>query len=197
MRLSKSEYLKQIPRYDILSEKDVLAATDCFNLTIHSKYDLLLKTGQTCRLLYFNCQGLVHSFLDAEYRKILWYEFENSFFTDTTSFFRQEVSNTNIEVLEDHTTLLSITFDNLNYLYEKEHKWAFWGTQLQQQEFVKLTTHYENLRIKDASERYHRLIETYPQVLKRVPLGGIASYLGISQVSLSRIRAGTQKKEAF
>ena len=73
----------------------------------------------------------------------------------------------------------------------------FWGTRFQQHEFVKLTNHYENLRIKDASDRYHRLIETYPQILQRVPLGGIASYLGISQVSLSRIRAGKQKKDAF
>ncbi len=194
---TKQHFLNQIPRYAILSEKDVLEAEDSFHLSIHAKHELLLKTGQICRLLYFNCQGLVRSFLDTEDSKVLWYEFEHSFFTDVTSFFTKEPSKANIEVLEEDTTLLSISLDDLNRLFEKNHKWAFWGTQLQQYEFVKLTNHYENLRIKDASERYHRLLEMYPQILQRASLGGIASYLGISQVSLSRIRAGKQKKDAF
>jgi len=43
-----------------------------------------------------------------------------------------------------------------------------------------------------ASERYHLLIEQEPEILQKVPLRHIASYLGISQVSLSRIRAGIQ-----
>ena len=124
---TKEHFLNQIPRYDILSEKDVLAAADSFYLSIHAKHELLLKTGQTCRLLYFNCQGLVHSFLNDEDRKILWYEFENSFFTDVTSFFRREATSANIEVLEEDTTLLSIKLDDLNRLYEKDHKWAFLG----------------------------------------------------------------------
>ena len=194
---TKEYYLNQIPRYTILSDKDLIAAQDFFNLEVHAKDDVLLTAGQTCRLLYFNCQGLVYSFLNDDDRKVLWYEFENAFFTDINSFSKQEPSNTNIAVLEDHTILLSIPFDTLNSLYRKNHKWAFWGTQFQQQEFVKLTNHYENLRIKDASARYNQLIEAYPEILQRVSLGKIASYLGISQVSLSRIRAGTQKKGTF
>ncbi len=194
---TKEYYLSQIPRYDVLSDKDVFAAQKSFNLEVHTKDEVLLTAGQTCRLLYFNCQGLVYSFQNDDDRKVLWYEFEDSFFTDITSFCKQKPSNTNIAVLEDDTILLSITFDTLNSLYRKNHKWAFWGTQFQQEEFVKLTNHYENLRIKDASERYNQLIKTYPEILQRVSLGKIASYLGISQVSLSRIRAGTQKKSVF
>lgn len=194
---TKQHYLYQIPRYDILSDEDFVAAEDYFDVSVHSKHEFLLKTGQICRLLYFNCQGLVYSFVDDEDQKVLWFELENSFFTDVSSFFKREPSTTNIQVMEDYTTLLSISIDNLNRLYKKNHTWAFWGTQLQQREFVKLTNLYEDLRIKDASDRYNKLIETYPQVLQRVPLGKIASYLGISQVSLSRIRAGKQRKDPF
>ena len=194
---TKEYYLNQIPRYTILSDKDLIAAQESFNLEVHAKDDVLLAAGQTCRSLYFNCQGLVYSFQNNDDRKVLWFEFEDAFFTDINSFCKQEPCNTNIAVLEDHTILLSIPFDTLNSLYRKDHKWAFWGTQFQQHEFVKLTNHYEDLRIKDASERYNQLIEAYPEILQRVSLGKIASYLGISQVSLSRIRAGTQKKGAF
>ncbi len=194
---TKEYYLNQIPRYTILSDKDILAAQESFNLEIHAKDDVLLAAGQTCRSLYFNCQGLVYSFQNNDDGKVLWFEFEDAFFTDINSFCKQEPGNTTIAVLEDHTILLSITSDTLNSLYRKDHKWAFWGTQFQQQEFVKLTNHYENLRIKDASARYNQLIEAYPEILQRVSLGKIASYLGISQVSLSRIRAGTQKKGTF
>lgn len=126
--------------------------------------------------------------------RILWYEFENSSFTDIRSFYSQKPGNCTIKAAEDKTAVIRISHEQLNLLYNLYHPWAKWGVKFYEAELTRLTRYYENLRTKDASERYFELVEANPEILQRVSLGHIASYLGISQVSLSRIRAGTQKK---
>lgn len=156
--------------------------------------DIILKPSQICRKLYFIHSGLVYAFTNDETERILWYEFEGNSFTDVISFFSGIKSNLSIKVAENKTLIASISFDDLSKTYSTYHNWAVWGARFHQKELLRLTFYYENLRTKDASQRYHELVNNFPEVLQRVPLGHIASYLGISQVSLSRIRAGTQKK---
>lgn len=181
-----------ILRFGILKPEDVQEADDYFEVkTLHAG-ETILRAGRVCENLYFIISGLVFSHTSDE--KIVWYEFEGNSFTDVNSFYAREPSNNFIKVAEDDTTLLSISYQCLQNLYQRSHRWAIWGTQFHQQELTRLSRYYEALRTKDASERYFELVAAFPRVLQRVPLGHIASYLGISQVSLSRIRAGTQKK---
>jgi len=72
--------------------------------------------------------------------------------------------------------------------------WYVWYGLFLENITQRLYYYYQSLLVKDASQRYNELIELHPEILQRIPLGHIASYLGISQVSLSRIRAGKQKK---
>ena len=185
---------KIIPRLDILKDNEYTVVDDLFTIKEYSVSDILLKPGQICRKLYFIQTGLVYAFANDENEKILWYEFEGNSFTDVISFYSQSASNITIRVAENKTIIASISFDDLANLYLKYHSWAVWGTRFQQKELLRLTHYYENLRKKDASQRYNDLVDAHPEILQRIPLGHIASYLGISQVSLSRIRAGTQKK---
>lgn len=189
-----TDYFKAISLFDSLETKDLMDAKPYFKIERFNEEDIILKAGRRCTNLYFIVSGLVYSYTGDGTERILWYEFETNSFTDMNSFYTQQPSNNFIKAAENQTVLLSISYENLMHLYITSHKWAIWGTQFKQNELVRLTNYYEGLRIKDASQRYFELIEAYPEVLQRIPLGHVASYLGISQVSLSRIRAGVQKK---
>ncbi len=151
----------------------------------------LLETGRVCRHLYFLESGLVrcHSAAGRTY----WYEFEGSFFTSLRSFYEQLPARECLTLAED-SVLYQITHGEFTTLLGSGLPWARWGLQFYRQELVRIDGYYQQLRGKDATTRYEELIAARPDVLQRIPLLHIASYLGISGVSLSRIRAGKQKK---
>ena len=97
----------------------------------------------------------------------------------------------NIELLEE-CDLLKISNDALNRLFDRNIELANWGRRMSDQIILELEKLIMERCFISASERYHLLIEQEPEILQKVPLRHIASYLGISQVSLSRIRAGIQ-----
>lgn len=185
---------KIVPSLNVLKDDDFAVVDDLFTINEYRGGDVILKPGQICRKLYFIQTGLVYAYSNDETERILWYEFEGNSFTDVISFYSQSASNLFIKVADNKTIIAGISFDDLDKLFSEHHNWAIWGARFHQQELLRLTHYYENLRTKDASQRYHELVDTFPEILQRIPLGHIASYLGISQVSLSRIRAGTQKK---
>jgi len=188
------DYFKSIPLFNILQEEDLQYANQYFNVKMFNAEEVILKAGRKCENLYFIVNGLVYSYTGDDTERILWYEFEGFSFTDINSFYTQLSSSNYIKAAENNTSLLSISYKQLMELYATSHRWAIWGSRFMQNELVRLTRYYEDLRVKDASQRYFELVNDYPQILQRAPLGHLASYLGISQVSLSRIRAGVQKK---
>lgn len=115
-------------------------------------------------------------------------------FTDIDSFIQGTPSQISVISAEENTSIYAISHADLHQLFKEYHNWALWGIKFWEMELVRVAGYYEAMRNKDASQRYFDLINENPQILQRIPLGHIASYLGISQVSLSRIRAGIQKK---
>ena len=94
----------------------------------------------------------------------------------------------NIELLED-SVLYELSVDKLHNLYLEDIHIANWGRKFSERECIKSEKLFISRQFKTSLERYQELISEYPDILQRVPLGIIASYLGISQVNLSRIRA--------
>jgi len=77
----------------------------------------------------------------------------------------------------------------LNQLLTSDIHIANWARKMAELELIKTEKRLIDIQFKKASDRYEDLINHRPDLFQRVPLGIIASYLGISQVSLSRIRA--------
>ena len=154
---------------------------------------VLVGPGQVCRALYFLEKGLVrcHRFEDD---RTLWCEFEENFAFIPASFFAQTPAREVLSCLEP-STILSISYQHLQELYAHNHRWAQWGVQFMEQQYLKIEYIYQSLLYKDATERYLELIQARPDLLQRVPLHQIASFLGVSPVSLSRIRAKIQKSD--
>jgi len=77
----------------------------------------------------------------------------------------------------------------LSQLYASSQTWERLGRLLNQALMLSLTDRTVDMQLSTAKEKYERFVERYPSILKQVPLGTIASYLGINQATLSRIRS--------
>jgi CRP-like cAMP-binding protein len=154
-----------------------------------SKRTLLLKRGQVCNRMYFVEQGLIRSYYYKRKREITnWFMPEHSFIISVKSFFHQKPSLEDIEVLED-ATLLSINYQDLQYLFNTYPHYNFTGRVLLQEYYILSEERNISLRRQTAKERYDDLLRINPGLFNRVPHRMIASYLGMSAETLSRLRA--------
>jgi CRP-like cAMP-binding protein len=87
--------------------------------------------------------------------------------------------------------LYSIEHADLQALLQKHHSFAIWYIKLVEFHYVsQIEDRVADLQFLDAKQRYQKLLNQYPDITNRVSLGNIASYLNITQETLSRIRAG-------
>ncbi|MEL0649826.1 hypothetical protein V6246_00245 [Algibacter sp. TI.3.09] len=93
-----------------------------------------------------------------------------------------------VELLED-CELYELKTEKLHELFLEDIEIANWGRKFSELELIKSEKRLIALQFNTATERYLALLENYPSIIQRVQLSYIASYLGITQVSLSRIRA--------
>lgn len=93
------------------------------------------------------------------------------------------------QILLEDGELYKLSTKTLMTFFERDIHLANWGRKFAELELIKAEERLISLQFKSATERYKELLIDNPGLLQRVPLGHIASYLGITQVSLSRIRA--------
>lgn len=154
------------------------------------KKDVLLNIGETSKYIYFIYKGSLRSYyLDQEGKdNTSWFLFENELAISVYSFFTQKPSFEALETLED-CVLLRLSFTKLQQLYLEFPEFNYIGRILTEQYYIRSEEKANSLRMLSAKERYLQLIECEPEIIKRTSLGHIASYLGITQHTLSRIRA--------
>ncbi|MEO6611398.1 MAG: Crp/Fnr family transcriptional regulator [Chitinophagaceae bacterium] len=153
-----------------------------------AKNEYLLTEGTVCRHLYFLQTGALRGFYNLDGKEITyWFGFENAFVTSVHSFITGAPSSENIQLLEG-SVLWAISKDRLTALYDQYHEIERLVRIIYEKYYIKLQDRFVNAQFKSATERYENLLTQSPHILERVPLGHIASYLGISQETLSRIR---------
>jgi len=153
------------------------------------KGEILLHEDRICNHLFFIKKGFLRGFHYHGGKEITaWFGFENDIATSIYSFVIQSVGFENIEVVED-SILYGITHDDLNSIYQQHPEFNYVGRLLTEKYYVDLMERTLCLQFQLAKERYEQLVVTHPHILKRASLGQIASYLGISQETLSRIRS--------
>lgn len=181
--------LSHIKNYYPLSEAAQEALYHCFEKKVLPKNELLLHEGQVCRHLYFLEKGALRGFYNLEGKEIThWFGFENDFVTSFHSFITQKAAVENIQLLES-CTLWSISKETLTALFNEHHEIERLVRIAYEKYYIRLEERFVNAQFKTAAERYENLLQDTPHILERMPLGCIASYLGISQETLSRIRS--------
>jgi CRP-like cAMP-binding protein len=161
---------------------------NCFEEKVFSKSEFLVTEGKTCRHLYFLQQGALRGFYNLEGKEIThWFAFENDFVTSFHSFITQKPAVENIQLLEG-SIAWSISREMLDELMDRHHEIERVVRLAYESYYIRLEERFVNAHFKTASERYQDLLQQSPHIIERVPLGYIASYLGISSETLSRIR---------
>ncbi len=150
----------------------------------------ILEQGQTCKKLYFIEKGLARSYYYNEKGKdvTVWFFSDNNLMVSVESFFQQKPSLYQMELLENSITY-EISYDNLQKLFDKYHCVERFGRRVSIDLLTDLVDKLNAIQFQTAKERYAFLIDKYPDIAYRAPLGHIASYLGITQETLSRIRS--------
>lgn len=154
------------------------------------KRQFLLQEGDVCRQIAFIEKGALYSFSMDEKgsRHVMQFGFEGWWIADLHSFFTETPSTLNIEVLED-AELLLIDHKNHDKLLKEIPAYERYQRIIIQNAYVALQQRVENALGRTAEERYCRLIKRSPQFMNRVPLNLVASYLGMSPETLSRVRS--------
>jgi CRP-like cAMP-binding protein len=117
-----------------------------------------------------------------------WFAFQNDFVTSFHSFITQQPAVENIQLLEG-SVLWAISKERLSQLLDQYHEIERLVRIAYEKYYIRLEERYVNAHFKTAAERYQSLLLQSPHIIERVPLGHIASYLGISQETLSRVRS--------
>lgn len=153
------------------------------------KGHVLVKPDSTCRYVYFIEKGLTRTFYYKDGKDVTdWFSAENMFACSIISFLTRTPDRRGIELLED-SVLWAIHHDDLEKLYDQYHDIERFGRLLVSNGIIQVQQRFDDLHFATAAERYHTLMNTHPDFIQRIPLGMIASYLGITQETLSRIRA--------
>lgn len=149
----------------------------------------LLRAGKICRKIYYIERGILRFYYYNEQEKDVthWFRFEQAFITEIDSFIGQQESDYYIETLED-CILYSISLDQFHQLSNTFPATEKIWTAVLASFLIELGEKVKDLQFRDAKTRYNNLLKKHPDILQRVALGHIASYLGITQQSLSRIR---------
>lgn len=147
-----------------------------------------MKAERAEKNIYFIKKGVVRAFSPQDGQEItFWFGEEGETVLSMRSYVENKKGYENIELLED-CRLYKLKTEDLNRLYNQDIYIANWGRKLAEKELLKIESRILSSQLLSAKERYERLMRDSPSLLQRVPLKYIASYLGMTQVSLSRIR---------
>lgn len=149
----------------------------------------ILLAGASASKIFFIEKGLLRGFrvIDgAEYTHHFF--FEGWFATDFKSFLSGEKSELTLECLTD-TTYLEFSKPDLETLYRKHHSLESLGRKIAERAFLEMVNRSNSFQTNKLLERYRDLMSRSPELLQMVPQKYIASYLGVSEQSLSRIKA--------
>lgn len=150
---------------------------------------LLLRPGETARRLYFIRSGFLRAFFIDENGKecTTWFMGKGDLMISVYSFFTQKPAHEYIEVLQD-CKLQSISWQQLNAYYADFPQGNLLGRIVTQKYYIMSEERAIFLRSQTPALRYEKLLEHHPDIEQQTSQNNIASYLGISRETLSRIR---------
>lgn len=173
----------------VFTDKETEIIDAVFHKIKVKKGETLLNTGEIASSKYYIIEGCLRSYhIDLDGREhTVQFGIKDWWITDFTAFFTTEKAITTIEVIQD-ATLYKISKQDKDFLYNQIPKIdRFFRIKLEKSFATFQKRILANLSLS-ATERYTNFMETYPNVVKKIKNYHIASYLGITTESLSRIR---------
>lgn len=152
------------------------------------KGKMLLKSGEVCNHLYFIKKGAIRGFIKDEDRDITsWISIDSDVVTSISGLNDQAPSVENIQAIE-HSDLLVITHADLEILYRDYIEFNIVGRKLLQRYYQDAEARAFITRIPGTENKYQHFVRNYPRLINRVPIKYIASFLGVTLETISRVR---------
>ncbi|MCU0469826.1 MAG: Crp/Fnr family transcriptional regulator [Arcicella sp.] len=171
------------------TQKEISFLLPYLNRKFFKKGEIILNAGEICTEAYFILKGILRSFqqMPNGNEKTYIIACDNNLFSEHSSFMSQSPSTDYLEALED-TEVIAFSYKDLMYLYQKYHAWETIGRKISDINFIVVQKRLRSLMNDDAAMRYRKFLESYQKYLHRIPQHIVASYLGITPQSLSRLK---------
>lgn len=184
-----NSFVTALMQFATLSEDSQRALANVAHRQELPKGHVLVQAGTVSEFMYYVERGLTRTYYYKDGRDVTdWLTADAEFAGSVVSFLSQQPDHRIVQLLEP-SVIWSISYHALEHLYQQHHDLERLGRLLVSHGLVLLQNRFDELHMASALERYQRLIATRPALLQRVPLGMIASYLGMTPETLSRIRA--------
>lgn len=183
------DILKQVYQHPLFTAKDFELIAQVHQKITVPKGNFLLEKGKIQDEYYIMESGLVRTYVyDYQGNEITTdFKGNNQVVIDVASIFPRVSSQEYIQCLTE-CTLFKITFDDFQELYHQIPAMREWGRAWMSYELYLSKKRATEIITEPASKRYLQLIQEKPQIIQQAPLKHIATYLGITDTSLSRIR---------
>ena len=184
-----SAYLDRLSGISFLSEKSKNELLPYITIKTIEKGDFVLKHDAICKHMYYVNKGLVRIFYYKNGKNITeWFAGESNFCFSITSFFNEIPSKLVIEAIDDSEIIL-LSKVGLQKLKTSNIEIANLLIEFFSRSLILSQKRMESLQFETAKQRYTNLLKEQPAIINKVPLQYIATFLGITQETLSRIRA--------
>ncbi len=192
-----SRQLRECITHQMFIEKDALDdILASFKPQQLKKGALFCEAGKTCRQMAYINSGYLRIFSYADGKEItLWAASKGKFITSLSSFIFETDSFWTIEAVTD-CSLMVIDRKSHFQLSERQPKWLEFDNKLLAQSFALLEQSMFSQLHTTAKQRFDALMETEPELFNHVPLQHIASMLGITPESLSRLRKNSTARNS-
>lgn len=179
---------KYFKKYNSISKEAEEAIAAISSIITMGKNKDLQPIGHTCKTIYFINKGIARIYYYKDRIDITEsFSFENNLIARVESLFTGKPSRKAIQILED-AEIVAINANELFKLYDTFPEIERLFRKIFEAAYVETVNRIEGMQFHPAEERYKALLTEAPNILLKVPLKYVASYLGITQVSLSRIR---------
>lgn len=172
----------------LLTSEQIVEVGSIFTFKEAEPGQYVIKEGEVCRKLLFLSEGCMSMVYERDNKSFIKdFIFENSFASVYESFITSEPARYALKAIT-HCKFESISIHDLEKTYQSIPQLKVLANSQTEAAYLNITRRMESLITLPAEKRYLELLERRPRLLSEVPLYLIASYLGITDVALSRIR---------
>ena len=175
--------------FNLFSKNEIDHLLTFFKERTLAKNDFFVKENERCKEIAFIQSGIFRSYYTSNEGKDNTYcfRFPNDLMASYSSFISDKPSIENLQAISE-ATLLVIKKEKIQELVSENPKWSEFLRIIAEQEYLELEKRFFQLQRDNAAQRYAYLIENQTNYIQKIPLQYLASYLGITQRHLSRIR---------
>ena len=156
-----------------------------------AKNEMILKTGEVCRNIYYIDHGLIRQFYFKNGKEVTEHlGVDHSIFMCIESLFREEPTRLQVEALEQ-TVIYALPKEKLEEVALHTVNIQILYRKILEESLILSQIHADLVRFESAQDKYKKLCKNSPQIVLRAPLVYIASYLQMTPETLSRVRSAT------